>query len=40
MIVPFIAFIAVVLLVVLFFVLVGKKKAKGQDLGEHGGVAR
>jgi len=36
MIVPFIFLIIVVIGVILFFVLAGKKKAEGQDLGEHG----
>jgi hypothetical protein len=36
MIVPFVALIAIVIAVILFFVLAGKKKSEGQDLGEHG----
>lgn len=37
MFIPFIFLIIVVIGVILFFVLAGKKKAEGQDLGEHGG---
>ena len=37
MVVPFVFLIIVIIGVILFFVLAGKKKAKGEDLGEHGG---
>jgi hypothetical protein len=36
MVVPFIAMIAILVVVVLFFVLAGKRKNEGTDLGEHG----
>jgi len=36
MIIPFIAFIVILVVVVLFMVLAGKKKSEGTDLGEHG----
>jgi hypothetical protein len=36
MIIPFIALIFVIIAVILFFVLGGKKKSQGQDLGEPG----
>jgi hypothetical protein len=35
MVVPFIALIAILVVVVLFFVLAGKRKSEGSDLGEH-----
>ena len=34
MVVPFIALVAVIIAVILFFVLAGKKKSQGQDLGD------
>lgn len=37
MIIPFIFMLVVVIGVILFLVQAGKKKAKGEDLGEHGG---
>jgi hypothetical protein len=36
MIIPFIALVVIIIGVILFFVLAGKKKSEGTDLGEHG----
>jgi len=38
MFVPLIFFVFVVIGVILFFALAGKKKSQGEDLGEHGRV--
>ncbi len=35
MIIPLIFLVIVIIGVILFFVLAGKKKAQGEDLGEH-----
>jgi len=34
MVVPFIALIVILIVLVLFFVLAGKKKSQGEDLGD------
>lgn len=38
MFIPLLAFIVIIIGVILFFVLAGKKKSEGEDLGEHGPV--
>jgi hypothetical protein len=35
MVVPFIALLAIIILVVMFLSKAGKKKAEGSDMGEH-----
>ena len=36
MIIPFIALVMILVIIVLFMVLAGKKRKQGSDLGEHG----
>ena len=36
MIIPFVALVMILVIIVLFMVLAGKKKKQGTELGEHG----